>query len=461
VVSADSHAPNERYGWYLVVVLMVCYTLSFVDRQILSLLVGPIKEDLKISDTAMGLLQGLAFALFYTMMGIPFGRLADTGNRRNIIALGLAVWSVMTALCAIARSFATLFLARIGVGVGEAALGPSAYSMLADSFPKERVSKPMSVYAMGIFIGSGLAMIVGGAVVQATSHMSAMTLPILGSFAPWRMTFLIVGIPGLLVALWLLSVREPQRHNLARDGAGAARSLTFGESVAFVRRRWQSFLGLSLGMVFQSMVTFAFTAWGPEYFKRVHGWNAGQTGLTLGLVILTAGCLGMFVGGTLADHWRRQGQTDAGLKVLLLSAFGTGVCFVGAFLCNDPFWAVVLIAPAIFFEGMPIGSAFASIQLIFPNQARGVATAMFIFIFNIGGQTLGPLFPALLNDYYFHSGQQIGTSLAITMAGAAIAMLVIFSVVRPVYRRHYAQQMGELADATLPQAATPAPASAG
>jgi MFS family permease len=452
VVNTDSPAPNERYGWYLVLVLMVCYTLSFVDRQILSLLVGPIKADLQISDTAMGLLQGLAFALFYTLMGIPFGRAADTGNRRNIIALGLAIWSLMTALCAGARSFVTLFLARIGVGVGEAALGPSAFSMLADSFPKERVSKPMSVYTMGIFIGSGLAMIVGGAVVQATSHMSAITLPILGTFAPWRLTFLIVGIPGLLVVLWLLSVREPQRHNLTRDDAGAARRLSLGEAVALVRRRWQSFLGLAFGMIFQSMVTFAFTAWGPEYFKRVHGWKPGQIGMTLGLVILVAGCLGMYVGGALADHWRRQGQTDAGLKVLLLSALGTGICFVGAFLCNDPFWAVVLIAPAIFFEGMPIGSAYASVQLIFPNQARGVATAMFIFIFNIGGQTLGPLLPALLNDYYFHSGQRIGSSLALTMAGASIAMLLIFSAVRPVYRRHYSEQMRELADAAAPAA---------
>jgi len=452
-VPGEQAAPSERYGWYLVVVLMVCYTLSFVDRQILSLLVGPIKADLQISDTKMGLLAGLAFAVFYTLMGVPFGRAADTRKRRNVIALGLAVWSFMTAACAGARSYATLFLARIGVGVGEAALGPSAFSMITDSFSKPRVSKPMSVYTMGIFIGSGLAMIVGGAVVQATSHMSPVTLPLLGAIAPWRMTFLIVGFPGLLVVLWLLTVREPPRSHLIRDGAGNVRRMSMGEAVRQIRLRWQSFLGLSLGMIFQSMVTFAFTAWGPEYFKRVHGWNAGRTGLTLGIVILVAGCVGMYLGGTLADHWRRRGQADAGLKVLLLSAAGVGVCFIAAFSVNDPFWSVVFIAPALAFEGMPIGSAYASVQIIFPNQARGVATSLFMFIFNLGGQTLGPLVPGLLNDYWFHSGQKLGVSLAITMAIDSIAMLLIFSLMRGVYRRHHDELEREL----QPGAAAAAP----
>src|SRR5882672_1891382 len=195
--------PSLRYAWYVVFILMVCYALSFVDRQILSLLVGPMKRDLALSDTRIGLLQGLAFALFYGLMGLPLGRLADTRNRRNVIILGVVLWSFLTGACSAARSFWSLFLARMGVGVGEATLSPSAFSLISDYFPKEKLATAMSVYSMGIFIGSGLANIVGGAVVDAVRELPAVTLPLLGTVAPWRFTFLIVGAPGLVIALLL------------------------------------------------------------------------------------------------------------------------------------------------------------------------------------------------------------------------------------------------------------------
>jgi MFS family permease len=198
-------------------------------------------------------------------------------------------------------------------------------------------------------------------------------------------------------------------------------------------------VGLSLGMIFQSMVVYAFTAWGPAFFQRVHHWSPRQTGQTLGIIILVFGCLGMYTGGALADYWKRKGHADGGLRVLIVSAVGTGLCFVPAFLFDDPFWTVVLLAPALFFEGMPVGSAFAAVQMIFPNQVRSTASAMFLFLLNLGGQTLGPLLPALLNDYVFHSELMLGTSLAITMAVAALGMLLIFSFTRAPYRRHYAE----------------------
>src|SRR2546421_1219593 len=162
-----------KYAWYVVIVMMLCNTMSFVDRQILSLLVAPIKRDLGISDTRIGLLQGLAFALFYTLMGLPLGRIADTRSRRNLISTGVLFWSLMTALCSTAKSFSSLFLARMGVGVGEAALAPSAFSLLADYFPARLLATALSVYSMGVILGSGLALIVGGIVVAATSRTPA------------------------------------------------------------------------------------------------------------------------------------------------------------------------------------------------------------------------------------------------------------------------------------------------
>jgi len=213
IVDQAQTEPTLGYASYALFVLMICYTLSFIDRQILSLLVGPIKRDLGISDTRVGLLQGLAFALFYGTLGIPIGKLADTRARTRLISIGVLLWSLMTALCAGALSFWSLFLARMGVGVGEASLAPGAFSLVTDFFSKERLARALSVYSMGIFIGSGLALLVGGSVVQATARMPAVDVPMLGRLASWRLTFLLVAAPGLIVAAWVATVREPARRN--------------------------------------------------------------------------------------------------------------------------------------------------------------------------------------------------------------------------------------------------------
>src|SRR5258708_870088 len=329
-VSSLSSTEGERslrYAWYVVFILMVCYTLSFVDRQILSLLVGPMKRDLAISDTRIGLLQGLAFALFYGVMGLPLGRLADTHNRRNVIIVGVVLWSFLTGACSAARSFWSLFLVRMGVGVGEATLSPSAFSLISDYFPKEKLGGALSVYSMGIFIGSGIALIAGGAGGGAVDRMPGITMPLLGAVAPWRFTFLIVGAPGLAIALLLYTVREPIRRQLLRASNGAPVRLQFHEVVVELRRRWQSVLGISVGMVFQSMGTYAFVAWAPASLQRIHGWSAGQSGRALGLIILVSGCLGMSAGGRLCDHWQKKGVSEAPLRVAVVSAIGAGFLF--------------------------------------------------------------------------------------------------------------------------------------
>jgi MFS family permease len=218
---SEGDYPRARTAWYMVAVLMLCYTLSYADRQILAFLAGPLKHDLQINDTEFGVLQGLVFAVFYTLFGVPLGMVADRFSRRNLIALGVFLWSLTTSLSSIARSFGSLAAARMGVGIGEATLSPSAFSMIADSFPKERLSSALSIYTMGIQLGSGLALIIGGTVAQAVSQLPPVELPIAGAIAAWRVTFLIVGAPGLLVALLLLSVREPARRSLLVDATGA------------------------------------------------------------------------------------------------------------------------------------------------------------------------------------------------------------------------------------------------
>ena len=439
-VSAQPSAQSDkdlRYAWYVVFILMLCYTLSFVDRQILSLLVAPMKRDLGLSDTRIGLLQGIAFALFYGLMGLPLGRLADTRDRRNVIIAGVILWSFLTGACSAARRFWSLFLARMGVGVGEATLSPSAFSLISDYFPKEKLGGALSVYSMGIFIGSGLALIAGGSVVDAVTHMPAVSLPLLGAVAPWRFTFLIVGAPGLAIALLLYTVREPTRRQLLRTSNGIAARLRFREVVAELKIRRRSVMGISLGMVFQSMGTYAFIAWAPSFLQRIHGWSAGQSGRALGLIILIFGCLGMSAGGRLCDHWHRKGLVEAPLRVAVVSAIGAGILFAFATTVKHAVWTMLLAAPGLFFLALPIGSSYAAIQLIFPNQVRGQVSALFLLILNMGGLSLGPLLPGLLNDYVFRNEKMIGPSLAITISAASLLMLIVFRAAYRPYRTDY------------------------
>jgi len=426
----------RRYAWYVTIVLMLCYTLSFVDRQILSLLVSQIKADLGISDTRIGLLQGLSFALFYATMGLPLGRIADRTNRRNLIAICIAFWSLFTTACAGARSYATLFLARMGVGIGEAGLNPSAFSILSDYFSKERLGAALSVFYIGNLLGSSLALIVGGTAVQAVTRQPFITLPILGTIASWRLTFMIVGLPGLLLSLLVLTVKEPVRTSLSRDSRGAVR-MSLTETVQQVSARWQSIAGISLGFVFQSACNYGFTAWVPTYFVRVHGWSIGEAGRALGFVILPFGCLGLYLGGYLSERWQRRGVVEGPLLVAIPSAIGIILFLVPAMLMPTASWSLALIGPGFFFLVLPMGTSTAALQVIVPNQVRAQVGALYLLILNLGGLTLGPMMPGVFNDFLFKNPKMVGASTALTMVIAgALMLIVVLATLRP-YRAHY------------------------
>jgi len=429
-------------AWHAVIVLMLCYALSYIDRQILPLLVPQIKADLGINDTLMGLLQGFSFALFYAVMGLPMGRIADRTNRRNLVSICIAFWSFFTAACAGARRYATLFLSLMGVGIGEAGLHPSAYSILSDYFEKERLGMAMSVYYMGQLLGSFLALTVGGTVVQIVSQKPDVTLPLLGSIASWRLTFLILGLPGLLFPLLLLTVREPVRKNMLRTSSGKEK-LSLSETLAEVRKRWQSVAGISLGNVFHNACNFGFSAWVPTYFLRVHGWTIGKTGRALGFLVISFGCLGLWVGGYLSQRWQRRGLVDAPLRVAIPCAIGIVLFLVPAMLMPTAAWSLALIGPGLFCLVLPMGAVGAALTVIFPNQVRAQVSALYLFILNLGGLSLGPLLPGMFTDYLFKDQKMVGASIALTMAISGAIMLAIYLATLRPYRAHY-QMMQKL-----------------
>jgi MFS family permease len=324
----------------------------------------------------------------------------------------------------------------MGVGIGEAGLNPASFSILADLFPKERLGAALSVFYIGNMLGSSLAFIVGGTAVQAVTRQPEITVPLLGTIASWRLTFLILGLPGLFSALLVFTLREPIRKNLARTATGAAH-LSIAETVTEIRSRWQSVVGISVGFVFQAACVYGFTAWVPTYFVRAHGWTIGQTGRALGLLILPFGSLGLYLGGWLSERWQKRGVLDALLLMGIPSAIGILVFLVPAMLMPNPAWSLALIGPGFFFMVLPMGTAAGALQLIFPNKVRAQVSALYLFILNLGGLTLGPLMPGVFTDYLFKDPKMIGAAVAMTMAISAILMLLILLATRRPYRTHY------------------------
>ncbi|MBL8850282.1 MAG: MFS transporter [Planctomycetaceae bacterium] len=426
--------PAPGYAWYVVAVLTIAYVFSFIDRQIMNFLVGPIRRDLGISDTQISLLMGLSFAIFYTLFGIPLGRLADTRSRRGIISIGIAVWSLMTVACGMTRNFWQLALTRMGVGVGEAALSPAAYSLIADYFPPTRRATAMSVYSMGIYVGAGLASILGGWIAGQVAGQESYVLPLFGAMRSWQIVFIAVGVPGLLVALLLLTVREPVRRGPSRSGKPAAPA-TIGETLAYVSDNASTFIFLNLAIAFLTLNSYASTSWIPSLFERRFGWSKPEIGLVYGSVIAISGSLGVVGGGWLSDWWAKRGHVDAPVRV----AWVASMCWLPSGLlyplAPDGWWTAALLVPTVFFGSMPYGVAPAAIQRMMPNTMRAQATAIYLFVINIIGMGLGPTVVALLSDHVFHDENRLHHSLVIVGGASYVVATVLLAIARHRYRR--------------------------
>jgi MFS family permease len=419
-----------RSGWYTVFVLMLAYISSFIDRQILSLLVGPMKRDMHLTDTQVSLLMGLSFALFYTLLGLPIGRLVDRANRRNIIIGGVAVWSLMTALCGGVKTYLQFFLARVGVGIGEATLSPAAYSMLADEFPKEKLATAISVYSAGIYIGSGVAVLIGAALVSMGGGPATVTLPVVGTIFAWQKIFFYIGLPGLFIALLLLTVHEPVRRNTLNN----SQVLPLSEAFAIIWQQRQAFLGITLGITFISLVAYASSAWTPTYFVRTFGWTVGKAGFYYGLIVAIFSTAGIIVGGRYADSLSRRGLADGRLRVGLYAsvALAAGAIFP---LLDSPTVVLCVLPIPCFFVAFPFGASSAAIQVIMPNQVRGLAAALYLFILNLIALGFGPTLVALLTDKVFEDESALRYSLAIVVAGGATLAFGCYAYALAPYRR--------------------------
>lgn len=427
-----SYFLKQHYAWFVTGILTLAYISSFIDRQILSLLVDDIRSDMHISEFQMSLLMGFSFALFYTFLGLPIGRWADRYNRRNIIAVGILIWSLMTALCGMVKNYTQFFLARIGVGVGEAALSPAAYSMIADYFPPHRLATAMSVYSMGIYLGSGLALVVGGMASQLASVQRIWTLPWLGKVYSWQMVFFFVGLPGLIIVLLMLLIKEPPRQGL---GLKAKKQVSFRELFAYIRQNLKMVLFHSLAFGLLTMSTYSGSYWIPAFLMRNYGMSKSDVGFSYGIILTIFATLGIVIGGRLSDHLLAKGNANSRQWVILIAITGLFFSMIFLPLFSDLTVVILLLIPVCFFSSFGVGTGATVIQEIMPPQMRAQTSAFFLFVVNLLGLGFGPSATALVTQYVFKDDKLVGYSLLVVSTFAlSLAALLIWQTIS-AYRK--------------------------
>jgi MFS family permease len=424
------------YGWYVSVLFCALYTLSFVDRLIVGLLVEPIKADLGLSDTQISLVHCFSFAVFYTVFGLIMGRVADVRNRRNLILFGVFTWSFMTMLCGLATRFWHLLVLRVGVGVGEAALTPAAYSIISDYFPAEKRSTALSVFSAGAYLGIAGAFTGGAITYRAIDswlvERGGLILPFLGEMSSWQLVFITVGAPGLFLGLLVFTVREPMRRSDLRKIQFVSETPTIFIVLAYFKKNWRTVLGHNLGIALITAAAYSRDLWNTAFFNRTYGWNLYESGAWYGILVLIAGVCGVLVGGRVGDWLKKNYSESANMLVMLFAAIGWlpfGICYP---LMPTATWALVLLFPAIFMTAVPFGCAAAAVQEMVPVRMRGIASALMLSANGIIGLGFGPTVVALVTDYVFEDESALRYSLVIVCGSIqVIAALFIFSALKP------------------------------
>ncbi len=435
--------PSAGRGWAVAGLLALASIGSQFDRTVINLMVEPLKAAFTLDDTHFGILQGVAFGIFYVVACVPIGRLADRYQRRLILAAGIGLFSVLACASGLARSYLQLFMTRIGVAVGEASLTPAGLSMLSDLFPPERLGRPVSAFFMSAPVGQGLAFIIGGGLLQWLSTPGARNTLGLGTLAPWQGAFIIVGLPVVLLVPFFLLQREP-----ARLGPGGASPLPVREVLAVLTSRSAALVPMFAGFAMVNLVSYTFFIWTPAFLQRTYHWNPAQIGLTFGLILIVFGTSGVYFSGALSDRMAARGHLDAHLKVAAFGFVGCGLFGALAPLMPNAPVALLLLAPAIFLSMMPYSCAGTAIQLIVPNRARAQVTAVYITFTTLVGLFFSSVVVGLITDRLFRNPGDIRYSLAITVGVAAPVMLLLLLAACRPYR-----QLRE----SEPQDASPAP----
>jgi len=425
----ESGYPSRPYAWTVVAILIATAVLSYTDRQVLSLLVDPIRGELGISDTQVSLLLGTAFAVVYGIAGIPLGLLADRTSRRNLIFAGVVVWSCGTLACGFSHSFGQLFAARIVVGLGEAVLSPAAISLISDYFPPSRRGTAVGFFLSGIAMGIGAAILIGGGVLHVV-ELGVLAGTPLANQPAWRLVLLLIGAPGLLWSLAILAIREPARQANAPASRSTAPASAATKSSAITppwrTTTWARVIPIYLVVAAASLVDNAVGAWAPTLLIREFTRDPAQVGVQLGFLLTAGFGGGVLVGGWLADRAGSRGGWSYKLGVCLISGV---VILPVSLLINAGQFNIVLLSVPLYFalSGIVTACGFSAILDVVPNRSRGLAMAISFFLNVALGAGLGPTAVALASDHVFGASAGLGPAITLTVAagyGTAIAALL-------------------------------------
>jgi MFS family permease len=427
--SMPEHQPR-LFPWILLGVLSLVYLCASIDRIVISLLVEPIKTDLGLTDTEISLLQGLAFALVFCVASIPMGALVDRTDRTRLLGAGVALWSLMTAWCGLASNFWTLFMARAGLGIGQAALTPAGYSLISDAFEKRRLGLALGIFTTGGAIGTGLSLVLGGYVIGALSRHGDFQLPLLGVLHPWQLTFVLLAIPGLLISIVMAAMPNPLRKTREAVSVDPA---SVSALSSFYRQNKKLLAGHHLATGLSSLVLLGGYSWIAPLFSRVYGWHPAQVGLAVGIVSIVAAPIGLLGGGVLGDHLVHRGP-HMRLWVCAVSVVCGGICGVLYPLMTDPLHATLLFGAMAMFATLPMGVGTAALQHVVPGEVRGRVSAIYFFVTTIIGM-VGPILIAVTSDVFFPfpSGIRYATALVVPL-GLLVAFVLWISIIPP-YRR--------------------------
>jgi MFS family permease len=411
---------------------------------VLALMIEPVKADFGISDTQAALLLGAAFSLTYAIAGLPIARIADRWNRRNLVAICIAFWSAATMACGIAQSYAQLFLARLGIGIGESGYGPATWSMVTDTFPREKVAFGTATLSIGAMTGTALALIVGGAALAMVAHLPPIEVPFVGVVRSWQWAFFIVGLPGLLWALVVMTLKEPARRGLIKGQSKS--SVTVRDVARYMGADWRTYTAVIGGMAMKYLMLLGNSQWLPTMMRREFAWELSKIGLVLGSMMLVIAPVGLLVGGRLSERWAKQGRSDANLRIMFYCLCASVPVSIIAPLVPDPWLMLMCHSVFLFITAMGTGPSVAAFQVITPNQMRAQVSAVSQFSTNVLAFALGPLIVALFTDYLFEDPRDLKYSMALCAAILGpLTVLIVLQGLKP-YARSYERACREFAN---------------
>lgn len=417
-------------SWWAIFIFMIALMFNYLDRQLMTLLITPIKADFALSDTQVSLLIGFAFVLFYVLAGIPMARFIDRGPRKWIVAGAISFWSLMTAACGLAQHYWQLLLARMLVGVGESCNAPGTYSMASDIFTRDKLAKPLSVISIGQIAGSGMALLVGGFLITWLTAIGPQDWGPLGTLKPWQMTFVIVGLPGVLWALlFVATVPEPPR----RESAGAM-APNFLATTGYLWAHKAAFAPMFLANGIKAMLSFGVTVWSPVFFERKFGYAPGEPGPILGIMALIVSPIGLLLGGWLAERMYAAGRKDANMRMVYLVTIPLIPVAVAYPLVDQAWLAFALVGASLFLGSMGSGPANAAIQSVTPGRMRGTTTAIYIAIYNVIGYGLGPLVVGWFNDNVFGEQGIASSMVVLALIAGPLGLLFAWLSLKPYAR---------------------------